>query len=102
MLMAVLTRLPVDAYLRLCDALALGVNQLLPPAVGVSQHWAPLVQPSTAGEAGKTRESDDTVSLDSPHLQWRRPVLETLHNQDPEAHHFPSRYAAYMVEFKKT
>ena len=67
-LMAVLTLLLVDAYLRPCDAFPLRAGQLLPPAVGVSQHWALLLQPSEAGEVGKTGESDDTVILDSPHL----------------------------------
>ena len=82
-LMAVLTLLLVDAYLRPCDAFPLRARQLLPPAVGVSQHWALMLQPSEAGEVGKTGESDDTIILDSPHLQWFRPVLETLHDQDP-------------------
>ena len=61
-----------------------------------------MLRPSEAGEVGKTGESDDTIILDSPHLQWLRPVLETLHDQDPDALVFPFGYAAYTYEFKKT
>ena len=69
-LMAVLALLLlVDAYLRPCDAFPLRAGQLLPPAVGVPQHWALLLQPSEAGRVGKTGETDDTVIFDSPHLQ---------------------------------
>ena len=101
-MMAVLNLLMVDAYLRPCDIFPLKAGQLLPPAPGVSRHWALLLQPSEAGEVGKTGESDDTVILDSQHLQWLNPVWRVLHDQDAEKLVFPFGYAAYMVEFKRS
>ena len=101
-LMGVLTLLLVDAYLRPCDAFPLTAGQLLPPAAGISSSWGLLLQPSEAGEVSKTGESDDTVLMDSPHLQWLRPVWETLHDQPPSNLLFPFGYAAFVVEFKKT
>ena len=101
-LMAILTLVSVDGYLRPCDAFPLTAGQLLPPAVGVSPHWALLLHPSESGEVGKTGESDDTVVLDSPHLQWLNPMFEVLHAQPRDKLLFPFGYAAYVSEFKKS
>ena len=99
--MAVLTLLLVDAYLRPCDALPLRAGQLLPPALGISPVWALLLHPSEFGEVGKTGESDDTILLDSRHLQWMAVLWEILHDQPSDTLVFGFGYASYFKEFKK-
>ena len=100
-LMAVLTLLLVDAYLRPCGAFPLRAGQLLPPAPGSSPVWALLLHPSEFGEVGKTGESDDTILLDSRHLQWMAAIWEALHDQAAENLIFGFGYASYFREFKK-
>ena len=99
--MAVLTLLLVDGYLRPCDAFPLTASQLLPPATGIARTWALLLFPSEIGATSKTGESDDTILLDSAHLQWLNPVWQVLHDQEPDALLFPFGYAMYTTEFKK-
>ena len=99
--MAVLTVLLVDAYLRPCDAFPLTAGQLLPPAIGISPVWALLLHPSEFGQVSKTGESDDTILLDSRHLQWMTVIWDALHDQPPSMLLFPFGYASYFREFKK-
>ena len=69
------------AYLRPSELVELTPASLVPPQTRVDsrlKYWAVIVRPLELGIPAKTGDFDESVVLDSPHLEWFGEVLHVL------------------------
>eukprot|EP00959_Pyramimonas_sp_CCMP1952_P474166 9502976-Pyramimonas_sp.AAC.1 len=76
--MAVFVIMAVSTYLRPGALLTVQGSDLIPPAQGVTPHWAVLVHPQERLGRSKTGESDVSILLDSVWTMELNPLWERL------------------------
>ena len=83
-LAAVLTLVMFEAYLRPGEMLSLKPLEILGTDGGGVRSWVILLFPQAGTARSKTRDADDTISLDSKRCLWMGPVFERLQQRQPQ------------------
>ena len=99
--MAVFVLLLVSTYARTAELLRLRRGCLVPPAPGVTGHWAVLMNPEERSARSKTNTADDSVLVDSPWTGFLDPVLAVLRQGPAEELVWRFSYPSFLKEFRK-
>jgi integrase len=98
--MAVFVLLSVECYLRPSEALRLRKKDLVAPSA-FSTCWGLVLNPEEVGDPSKTLEFDDSLLIDSPWIQFLKPVLAILKEGDDDAPLFTFRYHRFVDEVRQ-
>ena len=98
--MAIFLLLSLCSYARPSAMAQLLKAGAVKPVMGITAHWALLLNPQEHGVPSKTGDFDVSIMLDSPFvLTWINPVMEAITKGNPEDGLWDFTYPQYTKEF---